>query len=341
MRLLAAAFSALFFAGAPVLAAPASSPALPPPDNCIPADIPVEQGFVTSSDGTRLYYRKLGRARPVAIYVHGGPGGTIYNGGCEMAELAREYPLVLYDQRGGGRSDLVSDAARLTWRHHVDDLNAVLEHVGGKRVTLIGFSWGAGLATLYADSHPQRVSRLLLIAPMPVAKLPFARERGDAIRKAAGPARMTLRSELETKQQAAKSDEEVVRLCRQILTEAPLPYTVDAAKPPRSPNGCDFPASVIKNRGFVFRGTMTSMGDWDYRPMLARFREPVLVIEGKQTKVPLSSTTEWARAAPEGRLLLFESAGHDVPLDQPRALLTAAREFLRGGNPQGAVRPSP
>ena len=265
--------------------------------------------------------------------------GTIYNGGCEMAELAREYPLVLYDQRGGGRSDLVSDAARLTWRHHVDDLNAVLEHVGGSvsrsSASPGELAWRLCMPILIL----KEVSRLLLIAPMPVAKLPFARERGDAIRRAAGPARMTLRSELETKQQAAKSDEEVVGL-------------------PANSHGS---AAAVHGR----RCQAASIAEW-LRLSRIRYQEPGVRFprhndfhgrlglptharsprtragdrgQANQSTVELNDRVGASRT--EGRLLLFESAGHDVPLDQPRALLTAAREFLRGGNPQGAVRPSP
>lgn len=275
----------------------------------------------------------------MAIYLHGGPGATIYNGGCEIAPLARRYPIILYDQRGGGRSDLVADPQRLSWRHHVDDLDAVRSRFGVRRVALIGLSWGSALALLYADAHPDRVGRLLLIAPMPLAKTPFDRERNEAIERAAGAELLRARRALQQQLQSASSDDQVVALCRRIMTETPLPYLADPANAHRRAlTGCDYPAAVIRNRSVVARHTLASLGDWDFRPALARLRVPLLVVEGARTAVPLSSTRGWAAAAPRGRLLLIPDAGHEVGMDQPEALLAAARRFLRARYPRRGVR---
>lgn len=306
-------------------------------DTCVPADIPMEQGFVTSADGTRLYYRKLGRGRPTAIYLHGGPGGTIYNGGCEIAPLARHHPLVLYDQRGGGRSDLVSDPGRLEARDHIADLDAVRRHFGVRSVSLIGLSWGSGLAILYADAHPGRVRKLLLLAPMPIARKPFGDERNAAVERAAGAELLERRRQLQQQMQGATTAEEVVALCRRISIEAPMPYVLDAARH-RTLTGCDYPAEVIRNRAVVQRHTLQSLGEWDFRPALRRLRVPVLVMEGAQSVVPLTSPSAWAATARRGRLLLVPNAGHEVGMDQPEAVLTAARRFLRGQWPRDAHR---
>jgi|GEM_PF-4001712 len=140
-----------------VAPASAGSPVVGPQhDGCVPNDLPVEDGFITAADGARLYYRRVGRGRPVAIYLHGGPGGTMYNGGCEMAPLARDHPLILYDQRGGGRSETVSEAARLELAKHVADLEAIRRHFGLERVALIGLSWcGAGDCLCRRASQPR------------------------------------------------------------------------------------------------------------------------------------------------------------------------------------------
>lgn len=309
---------------------------LPPPDECVPRGIRVAEGFVTSPDGTRLYYRKLGRGRPAAIYLHGGPGGTIYNGGCEIAALARHFPLVLYDQRGGGRSDLVAEGDRLTWRHHVEDLDAIRRHFGLRRVSLIGLSWGSALASLYAQAHPRHVGRLLLLAPMPIAKTPFDGEREAAIARAAGPELMRRRGELQQQMRAATSDAQLVDLCRRLLEEAPLPYALDPARR-RTLTGCHYPAAVIRNRAAVARHTLQSLGDWDFRQAVAAIRVPVLVVEGDRSVVPPALPAEWARTAPNGRLLRVPDAGHEVGIDQPEALVRAARLFLSGRWPPQAV----
>lgn len=305
-----------------------------PQDGCVPPGIAVEHGFITTDD-VRIYYRKLGRGRPEVIYLHGGPGGSMYNGGCEIAALARHVPVVLYDQRGGGRSALVSEPARLEVQDHVADLEAIRRHFRAPRVALIGLSWGAALATYYTQAHPSRVSRLMLLGPMPIAKEPFGAERWAAVNKAAGPELLEKRRQLSQQMQTASSPHQVINLCRKLLTEAPLPYLVDPARH-RSPNACDFPAEVIRNRANVNRHTIASMGDWDFRPMIARMKVPVLVVEGERTVVPLSSPRLWAATAPKGRLLLVPDAGHEVGMDQPELLLGAARTFLGGRWPAGA-----
>ena len=306
-------------------------------DGCVPAGIAVEDGFITADDGVRIYYRKLGRGRPQAIYLHGGPGGSMYNGGCEIAALGRHLPIVLYDQRGGGRSELVSEPARLEAEDHVADLEAIRRHFGASRVALIGLSWGEALATYYTEVHPRRVSRLMLLGPMPVASVPFGPERWAAVNKAAGPDLLEKRRQLSQQMQTTSSSHEVVSLCRRLLKEASLPYLVDPARH-RSPNGCDFPAEVIRNRANVARHTLASMGDWDFRPMLSRISVPVLVLEGARTVVPLSSPRLWAATAPRGRLLLVPDAGHEVGMDRPDVLLETARTFLGGRWPRGASR---
>lgn len=310
---------------------------LPPPDACVPPGIEVQQGFVTTADGVRLYYRKLGRGRPQAIYLHGGPGGTMFNGGCELAPLARQVPIVLYDQRGGGRSHLVSEPARLEVQDHVADLEEVRRHFGAPRIALIGLSWGAGLATYYAEAHPTRVSRLMLLGPMPIARVPFNDERWAAVNKAAGPELIEKRRQLLQQMREAASPDEVISLCRRLLTEAPMPYLVDPARH-RTLTGCDFPAEVVLNRSKVAQHTLQSMGDWDFRPLLSRVTVPVLVVEGARTVVPLSSPRLWAETPPNGRLLLVPEAGHEVGMDQPEVLVAAARAFLGGRWPRDASR---
>ena len=326
---------ALTLAAEPTPNRPAAS--VPAPDACAPPGIAVQQGFVTTGDGVRLYYRKLGRGRPQAIYLHGGPGGTMFNGGCELAPLARHLPFVLYDQRGGGRSDLISEPARLEVQDHVADLETMRRHFGAARVALIGLSWGAALAAYYADAHPTRVSRLMLLGPMPVARVPFGDERWAAVNKAAGPELIEKRRRLSQQMQGASSPDEVISLCRKLLREAPLPYLVDPARQ-RTLTGCDFPAEVVLNRSKVSQHTLQSMGDWDFRPLLSRVKVPVLVVEGARTVIPLSSPRLWAETPPNGRLLLVPEAGHEVGMDQPEVLLAAARTFLRGGWPRDASR---
>lgn len=114
------------------------------------------------SGGHEIYYEECGnpQGKPVLI-VHGGPGG-----GCN-ATMRRyhdpaRYRIVLLDQRGCGRSlPHASLVANTTW-DLVSDMERLRVHLGIERWQLFGGSWGSTLALAYAQTHPERVSDLIL-----------------------------------------------------------------------------------------------------------------------------------------------------------------------------------
>ncbi|GGO88090.1 proline iminopeptidase [Marinobacterium nitratireducens] len=95
------------------------------------------------------------------LFVHGGPGG-----GCSAAHRGffdpNKYRIILFDQRGCGRSTPhASLAANTTW-HLVADMERIRIHFGIDRWLLFGGSWGSTLSLIYAQTHPERVSGLIL-----------------------------------------------------------------------------------------------------------------------------------------------------------------------------------
>jgi proline iminopeptidase len=123
-------------------------------------------GMLDVGDGHRVYWEVSGNpaGKPV-VFVHGGPGaGT--------SPLQRRffdpevYRIVLFDQRGCGRSTphvatRDPDEHNTTW-HLVADMEALREHLGIERWLLFGGSWGATLALAYAETHPDRVTEIIL-----------------------------------------------------------------------------------------------------------------------------------------------------------------------------------
>jgi proline iminopeptidase len=301
----------------------------------------VTQGYVQTADGVSLFFRRVGSGKELTVYLHGGPGSNFRGNGTLMDPLAGDgRSLVMYDQRGSGLSTLISDPARLTVDDHVRDLEAVRQHFGAGRMSLIGLSWGSGLAALYATKHPGRVTRLLLVSPMSPAK-EFDTVRMQALHAASGEAEVQRRASVV--QEIATADDDATRLlCREY---SDLVFRAYLTRPTtealgRASERCDIPAPAIRNRFVVANVTFKSLGDYDFRPMLQRLRMPALVLEGAETNVPLEATREWTRNLPASRLLLLPRAGHELFLDEPDAFLRAAREFLNGNFPGGAVRVS-
>jgi len=127
-----------------------------------PMSEPFVQHSVAVGDGHTLHVEEYGRVDGVpAVYLHGGPGAC-----CEPwhprffdPDL---YRVVLFDQRGCGRSTPhASLEANTTW-HLVEDIERLREHLGIDRWLVFGGSWGSTLALAYAETHPDRVTALVL-----------------------------------------------------------------------------------------------------------------------------------------------------------------------------------
>lgn len=294
----------------------------------------ISEGYFPAADGVRLFYRKVGNGKTVVVCLHGGPGLNIASGCLDAEPLARGRTLLMYDQRGSGRSQLVSEPKRLTARDHVRDLEALRQHFGIERLTLIGFSWGAGLAAMYAMEHLERVERLILVAPLPPARTPYWPQRLAKVAGKLGPDVAARVDEIRQRLPYA-SDRETLDLCHE-LRVGYRAYLANPADVSRVRDRCDVPPASIRNGITVARVTIDSLGDWDFRPGLSRVTVPALVVEGAETEVPLEATREWVAVMPRARLLLIPGAGHELWAEQPEAFLSAAEQFVSGESTERA-----
>ena len=123
---------------------------------------PFDVGRLQVDDRHSLYYEQCGnpQGKPV-VMIHGGPGA-----GCN-AQMRRfhdpaKYRIVLFDQRGAGRSTPHADLTDNTTWHLVEDIEKLRVHLGIERWQVFGGSWGSTLALAYAQKHPQAVTELVL-----------------------------------------------------------------------------------------------------------------------------------------------------------------------------------
>ena len=123
---------------------------------------PHRQGRLKVEGGHEIYYEVCGNpdGEP-ALIVHGGPGGGCTPTMRRYHDPGR-YRIILFDQRGCGRSMPHASLENNTTWHLVSDMERLREHLGVERWQLLGGSWGSTLALTYAVSHPQRVTALVL-----------------------------------------------------------------------------------------------------------------------------------------------------------------------------------
>ena len=131
-------------------------PALYPPID------PFAHHMFDTGDGHQIYVEECGTkgARPV-IVLHGGPGA-----GCRPSMRRyfdpSKYHIILFDQRGCGRSRPVSSVKNNTTQHLIKDIEQIRSALGIERWMVFGGSWGATLGLLYAQAHPDRVTHMVL-----------------------------------------------------------------------------------------------------------------------------------------------------------------------------------
>lgn len=123
---------------------------------------PFNSGMLEVSTKHKIYFEECGNPKgPAAIFLHGGPGG-----GCEASHRQyfdpKHYRIVLFDQRGCGRSQPFASLEENTTWDLVADIEKIREHLGISKWLVFGGSWGSTLALSYSISHPERVSSMVL-----------------------------------------------------------------------------------------------------------------------------------------------------------------------------------
>ncbi len=122
---------------------------------------PFEVSFLEIDDH-KIYYEVSGNpnGKP-AIFVHGGPGG---GGSTEVRRFFNPelYKIIVFDQRGCGRSKPHASLKDNTTWHLVSDMEKIREKLGIEQWLVFGGSWGSTLSLAYAQAHPTRVSELVL-----------------------------------------------------------------------------------------------------------------------------------------------------------------------------------
>ena len=127
-----------------------------------PEITPYDEGWLAVDGRHRIHYEQCGNpaGKPV-VFVHGGPGG-----GTDPTQRRffdpNAYRIVLFDQRGCGKSEPFASLEDNTTWHLVADMEKLREHLGIERWQLFGGSWGSSLSLAYAQKHPERVTELVL-----------------------------------------------------------------------------------------------------------------------------------------------------------------------------------
>jgi len=123
---------------------------------------PYKSGFLKVSDIHEIYYELCGNPKGKPVFVlHGGPGAStspyyrrFFNPGA--------YLIVLYDQRGAGKSKPLFEIRENTTQHLIEDIERLRKHLKLGKIMLFGGSWGSTLGIAYGETYPENVSGMVL-----------------------------------------------------------------------------------------------------------------------------------------------------------------------------------
>src|SRR5688572_13267481 len=289
-----------------------------------PIPAPTAYGSTTSTDAP-LYWCTYGPAgAPRALVLHGGPGAHhdyLLPQMLEVTRAAGGRELLFYDQRGGGRSK-THQRAEITWRTQVGDVAAVIREFDLEGAPIVGYSWGALLAMLFAieatrDASLSRPGSLILIDPAPVTRQYRNEFEKEFARRQDAPEVVRMREELASSG-LREQDPEAYRQRNFELSVAG--YFAD----PRSAR--DLTPFRVTAR--VQQSVWESLGDFDLLAELANIRTPTLIVHGRQDPIPLASS-QAAAAAMNAELVVIDDCGHVPYVEQPAALFAAIDSFMR------------
>ena len=323
--------------------APLDGPLALAPRALYPQLPPFAEGFLPDEDGHAVFFEVSGNpdGKP-AVFLHGGPGG-----GCSPKQRGffdpAVYKIIMFDQRGCGKSTPFASLEHNTTWHLVRDIERLREHLGVEKWLVFGGSWGSTLALAYAQAHAARVTALVLrgifclrkseleffyqngashlypdawetyVAPIPVA------ERGDMM--AAYRARLTS-DDAATRDAAAVAWSVWEGVTSKLHPDAD--FAAHYSDPAFALAFARIENHYFVNAGFMREGQLLEAAEVD------KIRHiPAVIVQGRYDLV-CPATTAWAlhRAWPEAAFKLVPDAGHSAfePGNQ-RELLDATDAF--------------
>jgi pimeloyl-ACP methyl ester carboxylesterase len=294
----------------------------------------IEEGYISTDDGTRLFYQKTGSGSHVVILPL-----RLYTFNA-FEQLADQYTVIAYDTRGRGRSDPIPDdqkVAKLSIQHDVQDVERIRRHFNVQKINLIGYSYLGLMIVVYAMDHPDHVERLVQLGAVPIK---FGTHYPDNLVAKDEPGDPKLLQEL----RRLRSEENYhithpKEYCEKEWTYTRLglvgnPANVDkvSAKPCEMPN--EWPANLVKH----FESSLASIQRLDLsKEKLASVKVPVLTIHGtKDRNAPYGGGRDWALTLPNARLLTINGGAHQSFDEFPDIVLPAVRTFLGGNWPERA-----
>lgn len=301
-------------------------------------------GSLTVAPGIQLHTFRRGEGQgPPVIVVHGGPGIAPARSWKGLDAMGARHAFLYYHQRGCGQStrpfDTVPEGnpfARMKALHQtlgfpaqIGDLEQLRRAIGEEQVILLGHSFGALLATLYAAEYPEHVRGLVLVSPAPLLRMPAPKGEPDligAVRERLSPAAQLDYDEFlgryfDFKGNLDRTESEVAA-----LNDAFGAYYAEAA----AASGFTLPRDMSEaSGGFVVPALYLGLGRrHDWTGLVTGVTAPVLIVHGALDLQTESASRRFLEEFPNARFAVIDEAGHFPFESQPEAFAAVVEPFL-------------
>lgn len=257
-----------------------------------------------SINGARIWYEVRGTGEP--ILLHHGYTASRVNWMPVAERLEREFQVVLMECRGTGDSEHTDDG--YTLEQYAADVLGLLDHLKLERVAFAGHSMGGGIGFLLGLDHPERLSKLILMAPIP--------SNGTGPQSAEGEVRAKERREGNREALLARYVAE--RFRADVETDEWFESRVD---------------HVLGVSDGHYEGGAETMRELRVRDRLPELTTPTLMIAGAADLLMRINLSD-LKLLPDATLEVLSRAGHEVAVHEPERVAYAIAEFVRHGIPR-------
>jgi proline iminopeptidase len=275
-------------------------------------------------DNGKLFYQRFGSGTPIVI-LHGGPGLDQTYLLPQILELATDHEVILYDQRGSGKSlETKINSSYINIDQFTKDLEDLRTHLKLQKFVLAGHSWGGLLAMNYATQHPNHLSGLIFISSAP-ADYKGQKAFIDKYVQRTKPINNDIKALSKYNDFKELSDSEISDLYKTLFSV----YFFN----PDEVNKLNLNMNAASARsGFKVMEHM-SQTSWlkphiNLVPGLKKLEVPTLVIHGRQDIVPAWTAQEIKDSIPNAEIAYLEQCGHFPYIEKPKPFFAKIRQLI-------------
>jgi len=271
-------------------------------------------------NGAEIYYKSFGKGEPL-IVLHGGPGFDHHHM-LPFADLADEYNVIFYDQRGSGDSSGKVDSASITMDNFVEDLEALRKTLKLGKINLLGHSWGSSLAMFYGIKYPENLQSLILLSPVGIS-FEFMEQFGMNMQANSDMVDLEKMVHIQQSDEFINGDAEKVAEYWRLAVK---PMFYDKSKVAEM--DWTFGENSMKNQAAVGDLLMMNLGDYNIGDDLSVIKCPVMIMHGDKDPLPLDGAKKAHQSIPGSRLKILKNSGHFIFIESRENVMKEIRTFL-------------